>query len=96
MKRPTEACHKVCYQSRAQAIVSIESICREHTPGSSKAKPVRAYYCDACAAWHITSSRSRMKVLRVTTVQLNTAPERSRGPGKLMIHDITHRMPIKL
>ena len=45
-------CMKVCFSSEAQA----KSAARRRVSISSNVGKLRAYFCDTCKAWHMTSS----------------------------------------
>lgn len=54
-KRPRPKCPehgKVCFTTQLEAVSAMATITR--VPDDRK-KPVRAYRCPACEAWHLTS-----------------------------------------
>jgi C4-type Zn-finger protein len=54
-KHEKNVCHhskKICYKDQKEAIVGLHKIQNAPTDGK---KPVRAYKCDRCPYWHLTS-----------------------------------------
>ena len=53
-------CGKVCYSSQREANSVLNSMHKSKDRGRTfshrgKKIPCRAYYCDECGAWHLTS-----------------------------------------
>jgi C4-type Zn-finger protein len=51
-KRQFSQCNKFCYNDKKEAITDLHKI--KNAPNEGK-KPVRAYQCDRCPYWHLTS-----------------------------------------
>lgn len=73
------SCDKALYADRESAEVAIVGIRNNRSIGISKVKPVRSYYCIHCRAWHITSLKPRMRIIKPTTIELNTLGRSSSG-----------------
>lgn len=54
MQDNSPICSKRCFQNKKDAITRLNSLRKS----SIQKKPERAYYCDICKAWHITSMKA--------------------------------------
>lgn len=60
-RRKTRTCRgKVRYHDKPQAVGAMHAIQGNRARGESNRQrtPCRAYYCDACKGWHLTSRRT--------------------------------------